>query len=129
MLPPRAELLHLRLPCEPSAPHEARRALAELSELAPVADDVLLVASELTTNAIRHSGAPPGSQIELRAALVTDAVVIEVIDEGRSTSVPEPRMSDSGTPGGFGLPVVAAIARRWGSERRNGTRVWAELAL
>ncbi len=128
-MPAPAELLHLRLPCEPSAPRQARQALQQLDEIAPVVDDVLLVASELTTNAVRHSGAAPGSEIELRAALAPGAVVIEVIDEGRSDSSPEVRPADASLPGGFGLPVVAAVARRWGSERRDGLRVWAELPL
>ncbi len=129
MSPARAEILHVRLACDPSAPRQARQALERIDEIAPVADDVLLVASELTTNAILHSGAPPGSEIELRAELDADAIVIEVIDEGRSASTPRMRPHDSSTPGGFGLPVVAALARRWGSERRDGMRVWAELAL
>jgi anti-sigma regulatory factor (Ser/Thr protein kinase) len=128
-LPVPAELLHVRLPYGPSAPRKARQALERVWEIAPMLDDVLLVASELTTNAIRHSGASPGSEIELRAELSTDAILIEVIDEGCSGSTPELRPTDTSLPGGFGLPVVASLARRWGSERRNGMRVWAELAL
>jgi anti-sigma regulatory factor (Ser/Thr protein kinase) len=94
-----------------------------------VFDDVLLVASELTTNAILHCDAIPGDEIELRAELGTGVLMIEVIDEGRSHTTPHTRPSDASVPGGFGLPVVAAIARRWGSERCGGLRVWAELAL
>ena len=92
-------------------------------------DDAALVASELTTNAIRHSGADPGDEIELRAILGIGVLVIEVIDGGRSDTSPHTRPPDTLLPGGFGLPVVAAIARRWGSERHGGMRVWAELAL
>jgi anti-sigma regulatory factor (Ser/Thr protein kinase) len=121
--------LRVRLPHGPAAPRQARQALERVLEIAPLLDDVLLVASELTTNAIRHSGASPGSEIELRAELCTDAIRIEVIDEGRSDSTPELCPTDTSLPGGFGLPVVAALARRWGSERRNGMRVWAELPL
>ncbi len=128
-MPSHAQLLHVRLPYGPAAPRQARQALERVQEIAPLLDDVLLVASELTTNAIRHSGASPGSEIELRAELCTDAILIEVIDEGRSDSTPALRPTDTSLPGGFGLPVVAALARRWGSERRNGMRVWAELPL
>ena len=126
---PRAELLHVRLACDSAAPREARKALEQIREIAPVFDDALLVASELTTNAILHSGAVPGDEIELRAELGTGVLVIEVIDEGRSQTTPHTRPPDASLPGGFGLPVVAAIARRWGSERCGGMRVWAELAL
>ncbi len=126
-MPARAKLLDLRLPHDPSAPRQARQALERLKELAPCLDDVLLVASELTTNAVQHCGAHPGSAIELRAQLSSDAVLIEVIDEGRSQSTPRMRPVDASLPGGFGLPVVAALARSWGSERRDGMRVWAEV--
>ena len=130
----RAELLHVRLVCDSAAPREARKALEQIREIAPVFDDALLVASELTTNAILHSGAEPGDEIELRAELGAGVLVIEVIDGGRSDTSPHTRPRDTASPGGFGLPVVAAIARRWGSERRGGSerggmRVWAELAL
>ena len=125
----RAELLHVRLPCDSAAPREARRALEQIREIAPVFDDALLVASELMTNAILHSGSEPGDEIELRAVLGTGVLVIEVIDEGRSDTSPHERPPDTLSPGGFGLPVVAAIARRWGSDRHRGMRVWAELAL
>ena len=125
----RAPLLHVRLSCDSAAPREARRALERLREIRPVVDDAVLIASELTTNAILHSGAAPGSKIELRAELGRDVLLIEVIDEGRSPTTPRPRPRDTTSPGGFGLPVVAAIARRWGSERIGGMRVWAELAL
>ncbi|MGZ6565169.1 MAG: ATP-binding protein [Solirubrobacteraceae bacterium] len=125
----RAELLHLRLPCDSAAPREARRALGQIREIAPVFEDAALIVSELTTNAILHSGAGPGDEIELRAELGIGVLVIEVIDEGRSDTTPHTRPPDNSSPGGFGLPVVAALARRWGTERSEGMRVWAELAL
>jgi serine/threonine-protein kinase RsbW len=124
-----AEILRLRMRCDRSAPRRAREAIEGLSEIRPVRDDALLVASELTSNAVRHSGAAPTGQIELRAQLVPEGVVIEVIDEGRSGEVPHTRKADVDGPGGFGLPVIEAIALRWGAERLRGTRVWAELRM
>jgi serine/threonine-protein kinase RsbW len=115
--------------CDTSAPRLARQALERLREIRSVREDALLVASELTSNAVRHSGAAPAGEIELRAQLVPNGILIEVIDEGRSGDVPHARKSEAATPGGFGLPVVEAIASRWGSERLRGTRVWAELPL
>ncbi len=125
----RAEILRLRLPCDVSAPRLARQAFEQATELGPVHDDALLVVSELTSNAVMHSGADERSEIELRAELVPEGIVIEVIDEGRSGTVPHARPADAGVPGGFGLPVVAAVARRWGSERLDRMRVWAEIPL
>jgi anti-sigma regulatory factor (Ser/Thr protein kinase) len=115
--------------CDTSAPRLARQALERLREIRPVRDDALLIASELTSNAVLHSGAAPTGEIVLRAQLVPEGVVIEVIDEGRSGDTPKTRPADLHAPGGFGLPVVEAIALRWGSDRLQGTRVWAELRL
>jgi anti-sigma regulatory factor (Ser/Thr protein kinase) len=126
---PHAELLRLRLRCDATAPRRVRKALDRLDEIRPARDDVLLVASELTTNAVLHSGSDSSSEIELRAELVPDGVRIAVSDEGRSQKQPRPRPASARMPGGLGLPIVEAISRRWGSERPNGLRVWAELAL
>jgi anti-sigma regulatory factor (Ser/Thr protein kinase) len=123
------EILRLRLRCDVSAPRLARKALERLTEIIPVREDALLVASELTSNAVLHSGAAPNGQIELCAKLVPEGLRIEVIDEGRSGDTPHTRESDIALPGGFGLPVVEAVSHRWGSERLRGMRVWAELAL
>lgn len=125
----RAEILRLRLPCNISAPRLARQAFEDVPELGRIHDDALLVVSELTTNAVIHSGADETSEIELRAELIPEGLRIEVLDEGRSNKTPQARPADTSAPGGFGLPVVAAIARRWGSERMDGMRVWAELPL
>jgi anti-sigma regulatory factor (Ser/Thr protein kinase) len=124
-----AEILRLHIPCDTSAPRRARQALAALGQIRSVRENALLVASELTSNAVRHSGAAPNGEIELRAELLPSGLLIEVIDEGRSGDVPHTRPPSAGTPGGFGLPVVEAIAARWGSERLQGTRVWAELPM
>ena len=124
-----AELLRVRLRSDSSAPRRARNALEHLTEIEPVREDVLLVASELTTNAVKHSGAGSDAEIELCAELISDGLLISVTDAGRSGSVPRIRSNKATKPGGFGLPIVASVSRRWGSERRRGTRVWAELPL
>jgi anti-sigma regulatory factor (Ser/Thr protein kinase) len=124
-----AEILRLRMRCDPSAPQRARHAIERLSEIQPVRDDALLVASELTSNAVRHSGTAPTGEIELRAQLVPEGLIIEVIDAGLSGDVPHTRTPGVDGPGGFGLPVIEAIAQRWGAERLSGTRVWAQLRL
>jgi anti-sigma regulatory factor (Ser/Thr protein kinase) len=123
-----AELLRRRLRCNASAPHLAREALGALGVIEPVRDDVLLVASELVTNAVLHSGCTPGEELALVAKLIPGGLEIAVTDPGRSDTTPTPRPSYAG-PGGVGLRIVEALARRWGTERRHGRRVWAELAL
>lgn len=123
-----SELLRCRLPCDASAPQLARHALNPLTAIEPVRDDALLIASELVTNAVLHSGCDPTDQLEVVAELTPRGVLIAVTDVGRSDSTPTGRAAYA-SAGGLGLRVVEALARRWGTERRGGVRVWAELAL
>jgi serine/threonine-protein kinase RsbW len=62
----------------------ARADLRALLDGHRLSDDVLLCASELATNAIRHSQSGlPGGKFTLRAELSTDgSVQVEVEDEG-----------------------------------------------
>jgi anti-sigma regulatory factor (Ser/Thr protein kinase) len=124
-----AVILRLRLRCDASAPARAREALRAVDRIEPVRDDALLVISELATNAVLHSGCDPNEEIEIVAELVPEGLRIEVADRGHSDQVPMPRGVEFVGPGGMGLHVVQAIARGWGTERGDGTRVWAELAL
>ena len=124
-----AEPLRLRLRCDASAPRLARQAVASLPALATVREDALLVVSELATNAVRHSGSAPEDELLLQAERTAAGVRIAVTDSGRSQSVPAPREGNRREPGGMGLRLVEAVARRWGSERDGSVRVWAELAL
>jgi len=87
-----------------------------------VVDGVLLVASELATNAVLH-GAPP---IELAACVPRDVVRVEVADG--SSDLPHPRHYGSTAATGRGLGIVAAVSHGWGAfERSDGKTVWAEV--
>jgi anti-sigma regulatory factor (Ser/Thr protein kinase) len=122
-----SKLLWCRLPCDSSAPQLARHALEPLAVIEPIRDDALLVTSELVSNAVRHSGCDPEEELEVVAELTSEAVLIAVTDVGRSEKTPTRR--EAMRDGGFGLGIVEAVARRWGAERRDGLRVWAEIAL
>jgi anti-sigma regulatory factor (Ser/Thr protein kinase) len=123
--------LRISLERDLQAPSLARAAVAgftEKSELpeASMATLVLLV-SELVSNAVVHSDAPPASDIELRASLIGQrAVRVEVADQGSGFTV-IPRDPDQLT-GGFGLYLVDSQAARWGVDRRGGTCVWFEIS-
>lgn len=89
------------------------------------ADDILLVAVELVTNACLHGGGP----VELRLVRADGLVRVEVDD--RNERVPEPRSPFEGPrAGGHGLHIVRRLARDWGVLVRpgRGKTVWAELA-
>ncbi|MBI5089242.1 MAG: ATP-binding protein [Actinobacteria bacterium] len=116
-------LLELSLPCESTAPGDARREVrAQLAHRCPpeVVVDVLLVVSELVTNAVRHAR----SGCTLVVDIVDGGLVIEVHDSGgwprRAT------LADPDPPRGLGL--VQSISTRWGVERTGaGKCVWVEL--
>ncbi|HZG05528.1 MAG TPA: ATP-binding protein [Streptomyces sp.] len=84
-------------------------------------DDVVLVVSELVSNALRHGrGAPV-----LRLAGEAERVRVEVSDD--SPVLPAPRQS--GPDGGWGLTVIERLAVAWGvSGRDTGKTVWCEMA-
>lgn len=85
-------------------------------------DDVLLITSELVTNAIVHAGSNP----HLLTCLVGDVVRVEVIDDSHEHG--EMQVADPFDENGRGLFIVDAISTRWGIERLlHGKRVWAEV--
>ncbi|MFF2145131.1 ATP-binding protein [Kitasatospora sp. NPDC058190] len=88
------------------------------------AEDVLLMVSELVTNACLHA---PGGPRELRLNWNGSRLRVEVAD---ASPVP-PRLRpsvDPGRPGGHGLRVVDRLSRAWGSVREDGGKlVWLEV--
>ncbi|MGW0121159.1 ATP-binding protein [Streptomyces sp. NPDC003327] len=90
------------------------------------AEDVLLVVSELVTNACLHAEGPE----QLRVLLLPSALRLEVTDLGAGQ--PAPRTPHrAGRPGGHGMFIVQRLCLDWGIERvpgAPGKTVWAELA-
>jgi hypothetical protein len=98
----------------------ASEACADLSD--DVVDDVMLVVSELVTNAMQHGTVP----VALAVTLEHGTVLIEV-DDG--LSAPPVIGSAPSARGGFGLRIVQATSRAWGSApTAAGKRVWARIA-
>lgn len=89
------------------------------------AEDVLLVVSELVTNACLHAEGPD----ELRITCEKKVIRLEVSDRG--TGQPAPRTPHrAGRPGGHGMFIVQRLCLDWGVVRTPGVagkRVWAEL--
>ena len=89
------------------------------------AEDVLLVVSELVTNACLHAEGPD----ELWITCDRKVIRIEVSDKG--TGQPAPRTPHrAGRPGGHGMFIVQRLCLDWGVVRTPGVAgktVWAEL--
>jgi anti-sigma regulatory factor (Ser/Thr protein kinase) len=118
----------LEVGCDHEAPAIARRALRQIKELGAAHDDGILVASELVTNAVVHSGGSPADTIQVRAVLMGADVSISVHDPGLSGDTPHLRDTSVMQAECRGLWIVEQLARRWGFELDRGQRVWAELA-
>ncbi|MDI5965232.1 ATP-binding protein [Streptantibioticus silvisoli] len=89
------------------------------------AEDILLVVSELVTNACLHGGGPDDLCLHRAPKLLR----VEVSDGG--SGEPTPRTPhQAGRPGGHGMFIVQRLCLDWGVVPRDsaGKTVWAELA-
>jgi anti-sigma regulatory factor (Ser/Thr protein kinase) len=125
----RACSLELELERSAEAPAIARAAIAGLCEQAGVGGaschTLLLLVSEIVTNAVVHSDAPPSQPIEFSANARSGLVRVEVADGGRGFHPAE----GVNPAGGWGLRLVQQEAARWGIDTERGTSVWFELPV
>ncbi|MDI9835997.1 MULTISPECIES: ATP-binding protein [Streptomyces] len=93
----------------------------------PLAETLILLVSELVTNAVVHTGCPAVLRLSLPEAPQDSATVrLEVAD--RSGRAPVPRCADGDATGGRGLALVDGLADRWGwASEGSGKRIWCEL--
>ncbi|MFG2679314.1 ATP-binding protein [Streptomyces sp. NPDC048392] len=96
----------------------------------PLAETLVLLVSELVTNAVVHTGCPAVLRLVLPGAVTgeaTEATVRLEVDDA-SDRAPVPRCVDGETTGGRGLALVDGLADRWGWSREGaGKRIWCEL--
>lgn len=92
-------------------------------EITAMADDALLVATELVENVIRHTDSPPRLRLELRRGFLS----IAVGDDNPRPAVLRERLG--ALEPGLGLRMVAQVAKVWGCSRSwsGGKVVWAVL--
>ncbi len=125
-MPEPTDFLCLDVPCNRHAPAVVRQALDQSPEIGASLNDAKLVASELVTNAVLHSGCTEEHAINVQVSRRSETLLIMVQDPGVSGSGAQLR--DAQSFGGWGLQIVNSLARRWGTERTGGYRVWAEVA-
>ncbi|MEU8569065.1 ATP-binding protein [Streptomyces pathocidini] len=105
----------------------------------PLAETLILLISELVTNAVVHTGCPavlrmllpdvsggPGPDGGTAGHARVAAVRVEVAD--RSTRAPAPRRAQGEDTNGRGLELVTGLADRWGWQPEDGGKsIWCEI--
>jgi anti-sigma regulatory factor (Ser/Thr protein kinase) len=121
--------LRMELQRNVRAPAIARSAVSE--QLLAVGIDgslgqtIVLLVSEVVSNAVRHSAAPEEAAIALEARITEQSVRIAVTDAGEGFT---PRQRDPERLGeGYGLYLLEKASSRWGVAREGGTTVWFEV--
>jgi anti-sigma regulatory factor (Ser/Thr protein kinase) len=83
-------------------------------------DTVLLLASELVTNAVRHAATPFEIRVDVAGGAAKVAVIDEDVDHPPQVKHPGPDETN-----GRGLLLVDNLAAGWGSDRvERGKAVW-----
>jgi anti-sigma regulatory factor (Ser/Thr protein kinase) len=109
-----------------TAPRRARAALERFDHGldADRLQDAELLMSELVCNAVRYGD----GRIIVHLERADGCFRAEVVDEGSGFIFSRRDPDDLRTPGGWGLPLVDALADRWGAYE-GSTHVWFEIAL
>ncbi|MGW1172140.1 ATP-binding protein [Kitasatospora sp. NPDC002543] len=107
---------------------------------APMAETVVLVVSELVTNAVVHTGCPAVLMLCLPVADAGEdadgprqggrpaPLRVEVADASRAAPTPRRAGADEDATNGRGLELVELLCERWGWYPDGpGKRVWCEI--
>jgi hypothetical protein len=124
------DAVEVELPRSVDAPRQARAVAAELcgprTGLASLHRDLLLLVSEIVTNAVTHGGVHRDPF--LLTAVVGDGTVrVTLAHAGRGFT----RSTAAGAADEYGIYLLDRIASRWGVDRLDETgrtRVWFELS-
>lgn len=93
----------------------------------PVAETLILLISELVTNAVVHTGCPAVLRM-LFASGTAEAGTVRVEVADSSACPPRPRHADGEATNGRGLELVDGLADRWGWQPEGaGKRIWCEV--
>lgn len=112
----------------PVARTRVQKALADWGISGTLADDIILSADELLSNAIRHCRVT-FAQIEISISVQDEALLVEVSDPD-TDKIPQLRNPTSEEEGGRGLYLVAQLADSWGHrDRKNSKCVWARFVI
>jgi anti-sigma regulatory factor (Ser/Thr protein kinase) len=104
-----------------------REFVAKVVNGCPAADEVILLVSEVATNAVVHTASGKGGTFTVVVHPLNGMVRVEVHDGGSET-FPGVRAPEDLAGSGRGLGLVESLATRWGHlGNRNGRVVWFEV--
>ena len=122
-----SRVLSVELPPEPTSAGRARVLARERlgAVCTPdVLDTIVLLVTELVTNAVLHAGTP----LHLTIETTTEHVRLCVADSSRQ--IPEANGYDSDAVSGRGLSLVERLASTWGVDQTpSGKIVWCEIPI
>ncbi|WP_240136101.1 ATP-binding protein [Streptomyces sp. MUM 178J] len=114
----------------PAVRRRVRAVLADWRLSADAAEDVLLLASELLTNAVVHALPPATLRLSRVSADRRRAVRVEVTDMGPAAPAGLSALAQDPDEHGRGIGIVTALSARCGvREHLGGTGRWAEVAV
>ena len=116
--------------CDATAPAQARREVHQATQGRERCADAVLVASELVTNAVRHSGCDQQDEIELQ--IDEESFRLQVDDSGPGLSHDQRELAfrrgwstktadNAGFGRGIGLALVVQLVRRHSGRIEVGT--------
>ncbi|MBM9620949.1 ATP-binding protein [Streptomyces zhihengii] len=93
----------------------------------PLSETLILLISELVTNAVVHTGCPAVLRM-LFGQGPSDAGTVRVEVADASACPPRPRHADGDDTNGRGLELVDGLADRWGwTAEGSGKSIWCEV--
>ena len=108
--------------------HHLRDELTRRGVPSDALDMIVLVASELVGNAVRHTGVSASGLIDVDWELDPNGITVCVSDT--SPKLPLPRQPEPHETSGRGLAIVAAVADDWGVDTGpGGKQVWAHVGF
>lgn len=119
---------NVHLPCDPASARLARHLIKQTCGewgIPEMANDAMVVASELIDNMVQHARSEGRLRLELRRNMLTVAVADE------DARPPQLRVPGVRTAGGRGLVLVDKLSRNWGTapQLSGGKVVWAVLTV
>jgi anti-sigma regulatory factor (Ser/Thr protein kinase) len=123
--------LQLALERNVQAPGVARAAMSglchDLRLDGTVRQTLVLLISEVVSNAVLHSSGPADAPITVTANVTPQTVHVTVTDAGEGFT--PTRRDPLRVEGGYGLYLLEKAASRWGVDADRPTTVWFELPL